>query len=587
MDEQGRIEGLRDRARTWAAGDPDPTMRAELEALAGTADRAVLEDLVGGQLTFGTAGLRGRVGPGPNRMNRAVVIRATRGLVDHLLATDPTAAARGVVVAFDARHDSERFARDVAAVVAAAGVRVHRFPTHQPTPIGAFAQKELDAAACVVVTASHNPPDDNGYKVYVEGAAQIVPPTDAAIAVAIDAVGAAVDVPRLDDDALDADPHVTVLGGELLDRYLAAIPSARPRVGVAASMTPLRIAYTPLHGVGRDMMLRALGAAGYDDVHVAPTQAEPDGSFPTVAFPNPEEPGALDAVLALARTVEADLVIANDPDADRLAIAVPDGAGGFVPLSGNRIGVLLAEHCLAGIGHGIDVGGAVPLVVSSIVSTPMVADVAAAHGARSEVTLTGFKWICAAARALEPQGHHLVYGFEEALGSAVGGVVADKDGIASAVAFADLARELEAQGSSVLERLAELHRRHGLWVSHQHSLVHEGAAGARRIAEAMARVGARPPVAIAGAAVREVIDFRVGADERPPWLGSHDLVAFMLDEGRVMIRPSGTEPKCKIYVDIRADVPAGATTEDLAAMEDGLARRANELALDLAGAAGL
>jgi len=587
MGELERIEELRDRARHWAAGDPDPAMRAELEALIDTADLATLEDLVGGGLTFGTAGLRGRVGPGPNRMNRAVVIRATRGLVDHLLATDPTAAERGVVVAFDARHDSERFARDVAAVVAAAGVRVHRFPTHQPTPIGAFAQKELGAAACVVVTASHNPPDDNGYKVYVEGAAQIVPPTDVAIAAAIDAVGPAIDVPRLDDDAMHDDARVTVLGGELLDAYLAAIPAARPHVSEGIAATPLRIAYTPLHGVGRDMVLRALSAAGYDDVHVAPTQAEPDGDFPTVAFPNPEEPGALDAVLALAREVEADLVIANDPDGDRLAVAVPDGSGDFVPLSGNRIGVLLADHCLSGFGDGIDVSGAVPLVVSSIVSTPMVADVAAAHGARSEVTLTGFKWICAAARVLEPQGHHLVYGFEEALGSAVGGVVADKDGISAAVAFADLARGLKHQGSSVLERLAELHRSHGLWVSHQHSLVHEGAAGARRIAEAMTRIGATPPASIGGAAVREVVDFRVGVDARPPWLGAHDLVAFTLDEGRVMIRPSGTEPKCKIYVDVRTDVPADATLEGLAAMEVALAGRANELALDLAAAAGL
>jgi len=581
------LETLRRRARDWANGDPDPATGAELAALADSADVDELTELVGSGLTFGTAGLRGRVGPGPNRMNRAVVIRATRGLVDHLLATDPTAARRGVVVAFDARHDSERFASDVAAVVAGAGMHVHRFLTHQPTPVGAFAQKELDAAACVVVTASHNPPADNGYKVYVEGAAQIVPPTDVAIAHAIDAVGPAVDVPRIADDALAADPHVHVLGSELLDRYLAALPAARPDPHPDAAGTPLRIAYTPLHGVGRDMVLRALAEGGHDDVHVAPTQAEPDGDFPTVAFPNPEEPGALDAVLALARDVDADLVIANDPDGDRLAVAVPDGSGGFVPLSGNRIGVLLAEHCLAGIGRGVDVGGATPLIASSIVSTPMVAAVAAAHGARSEVTLTGFKWICAAARGLAPQGYHLVYGFEEALGSAVGGVVADKDGISAAVAFADLARGLKAQGRSVLDLLADLHRRHGLWVSHQHSLVHEGAAGARRIADAMARIGDAPPSRIAGAEVTGVTDYRTGADTRAAWLGQHDLVAFTLAEGRVMIRPSGTEPKCKIYVDVRAEVAADATHADLAAAERALTARASELALDLAGVAGL
>jgi phosphomannomutase len=578
---------LRRLARDWAAGDPDPLTREELAGLADSTDPAVLVELVGSGLEFGTAGLRGRVGPGPNRMNRAVVIRTTRGLVDHLLATDPTAAERGVVVAYDARHDSRRFARDVAAVVAAAGIVVHRFPTHQPTPIAAFAQKALDAAACVVVTASHNPPADNGYKVYVEGAAQIVPPTDVAIAAAIGAVGPAVDVARVDDGLIDGHPLVRTLGGELLDRYLAAIPTVRPRPHPDAARTPLRIAYTPLHGVARDMMLRALAEAGHDDVHVAPTQAEPDGDFPTVAFPNPEEPGALDAVLALARDIDADLVLANDPDGDRLAVAVPDGSGGFVALSGNRIGVLLAEHCLSGIGDGIELGGAVPLIASSIVSTPMVAAVAAAHGARSEVTLTGFKWICAAARGLEAQGHHLVYGFEEALGSAVGGVVADKDGISAAVAFADLTRGLKAQGRSVLDLVDDLHRRHGLWVSHQHSLVHEGAAGARRIAEAMARIGDAPPGVLGGAVVTAVTDFRTGAEQRAPWLAEHDLIAFTLDEGRIMIRPSGTEPKCKIYVDVRADVGPLATREDLAAAEVRLAARAAELAVELAATAGL
>jgi phosphomannomutase len=335
------------------------------------------------------------------------------------------------------------------------------------------------------------------------------------------------------------------------------------------------------------MVLRALADAGYSDVHVAPTQAEPDGSFPTVRFPNPEEPGALDAVLALARDIGADLVLANDPDADRLAVAVPDGSGGFVPLSGNRIGVLLAEHCLSGVGHGIELSGAAPLVVSSIVSTPMVASIAAAHGARSEVTLTGFKWICAAARALRSDGYRLVYGFEEALGSAVGDVVADKDGIAAAVVFADLARALKAEGLSVLDRLADLHRTHGLWVSHQSSVVHAGVEGARRIAEAMVRIADAPPTSIAGAEVREVVDFRSGAEDRPRWLGEHDLVAFTLSEGRVMIRPSGTEPKCKVYVDVRGDLAGTAGPGAIADAERRLEVRAVELAADLIRAAGL
>jgi phosphomannomutase len=577
------IEALRASARAWAAGDPDPVTRDELLAVADAGDAALLGELMSGALEFGTAGLRGRVGPGPDRMNRAVVIRTTRALVDHLLATDASAAQRGIVVGFDARPDSERFAIDAAGVIAAAGVAVHRFPTHQPTPLCAFAQKDLDAAAAIVVTASHNPPADNGYKVYVEGAAQIVPPTDAAIARAITALGAAADVPRVAADMLDADPHVQVLGDDVARRYLDALPAARPKV----DGPDVRIAYTPLHGVGRDLMLAALGEAGYHDVHVAPTQAEPDGTFPTLPFPNPEEPGALDAVIALAREVDADLVLAHDPDADRLAVAVPDGRGEFVALSGNRIGVLLAEHCLSGIGAGIELGDATPLIVSSIVSTPMVSAVAADHGARNEVTLTGFKWIAAAARGLAPQGFRLVYGFEEALGSCVGGVVADKDGISAGVAFADLARRLKGEGDSVLGVLAALHLRHGLWVSHQTSLVHEGAAGQRRIAEAMAALASSTPRVLGGAEVRDVRDFRVGVEDRPAWLGAHDLVAFTLDEGRVMIRPSGTEPKVKIYVDVRGDLGDDAGPVELAEMELALAGRASVLADDLAVFTGL
>jgi phosphomannomutase len=582
-------DDLRARAAAWAAGDPDPATRSELAAILAnpaTTD-ADLTELVGSSLQFGTAGLRGRVGPGPNRMNRAVVIRTTRGLADHLLATDPTARGRGVVVGFDARRDSARFAADVCGVLAAAGFTVHRFPTHQPTPLCAFAQKDLDAAAAVVVTASHNPPDDNGYKVYVEGAAQIVPPTDAAIAAAIDAVGPAVEVPRVPADELVDHPAVRGLGGDVAARYRAALPAARPATSAAAAATPLRIAYTPLHGVGRDLLLRALADAGHTDVHVAPSQAEPDGGFPTVAFPNPEEPGALDAVLALAAEVDADLVLANDPDADRLAVAVPDGNGGFTVLTGNRIGVLLAEHCLAGRADAVRAAGRTPLVVSSIVSTPMVAAVAAAHGARSEVTLTGFKWICAAARALEPEGFELVHGFEEALGTTVGTVVADKDGISAAVAFADLARGLAAEGRGVLDLLADLQRRHGLWRSGQRSVTHVGVEGQRRIAAAMTRLGDAPPSELAGAPVRSVTDFRTGAEHRPPWLGLHDLVAFELDEGRVMVRPSGTEPKAKVYVDVRAEVAPDADAAALAATEERLAARVAELADAAVAVAGL
>ena len=562
---------LLQRARDWAAGDPDPTTRAELEALIDAHDVDALRDPFGGALEFGTAGLRGVVGPGPNRMNRAVVIRTTRGLADYLLASVDDAPTRGVIVGFDGRHDSQRFARDTVGVLAAAGLPVRWFPTPQPTPLVAYAQKALGAAAAVVITASHNPPEYNGYKVYAEGAAQIVPPTDRAIAGAIDAVGPAAQVP-LDDPVSSS--LVVPVGAEVVDRYFDELRAARPAV---QGPTPT-IVHTSLHGVGSALVERALAEGGYDDVHVVASQAEPDGDFPTVRFPNPEEPGALDEALALAGQVGADVVLANDPDTDRLAAAVPAPAGGYRLLTGNHIGVLLADYLLAGM--PVDR----PLVVSSIVSTPMVHAVADTYGARSEVTLTGFKWICAAARAIEPEdGRTFVYGFEEALGSSVGTVVRDKDGIGAAAAFADLVRSLAAEEQTVLDRWEELCRRHGLWVSHQHSVTLPGAAGQQRIAEAMGTLTTRIPDDLAGHAVTGHVDFRIDADQRPAWLGEHDLVSMDLADGRAMIRPSGTEPKCKIYVDLRAELGA---EDDLDARTHALTDEARAVATALAAHVG-
>ncbi len=559
-------------ARAWIDGDPDPATRDELAALIDADDRAALEERVATSLSFGTAGLRGAVGAGPNRMNRAVVIRTTRGLAEHLLATVPEATTRGVVVGFDARADSERFARDAVATFAAAGLPVRWFPSPQPTPLVAYAQKALDAVAAVVITASHNPPQDNGYKVYGQTAAQIAPPVDAEIAAAIERVGPANEVPRVD---LLASDLVAPMAAEVVDRYFAELPSARPSV----AGPELTIAYTPLHGVATPHVLRALTEAGYHDVRVEPTQAEPDGSFPTVAFPNPEEPGAMDAVLALAGAVDADLVLANDPDGDRLAVAIPSAAGGHRPLTGNQIGVLLADHLLRG--RQIDR----PLIVASIVSTPMVHAVAASHDARSEATLTGFKWIWAAALELERSDQRtVVYGFEEALGSSVGSVVRDKDGIGAAVAFADLTRALAAEGRTVADRWAELCAAHGLWVSHQLSIVRPGSAGAQEIAAAMASLERSVPDHLAGHEVVATTDFRTGADTRPPWLAAHDLVALELADGRAMIRPSGTEPKCKIYVDLRGEFAPG---DDLDARTAELHEAATEVAAALAAHVGL
>lgn len=559
------------RARDWIAGDPDAVTRAELAALLESGDGAALVDHVGADLEFGTAGLRGLVGPGPNRMNRAVVLRATAGLAAYLTGAVAGAATSGVVVGFDGRRDSARFARDVAGVLAAAGLRVHRFTAPVPTPLVAFAQKDLGAAAAVVVTASHNPPAYNGYKVYVEGAAQIVPPTDAAIAAAIANVGPANAVPLADPEG---HPLVMVVDDAPSRHYRAALPGARPRVEGPAR----RIAYTPLHGVGRGLALAALADAGHTDVHVVASQAEPDPDFPTVRFPNPEEPGAMDAVLRLAGEVGADLVLANDPDADRIAMAVPDRSGGFVALTGNQIGVLLADFLLAGA------DARDPFIVSTIVSTPMVHAVAAVRGARSITTLTGFKWICRAMRELEAEGGTFVYGFEEALGSMVGTVVSDKDGISAAVALAELARELAGRGEDVLDRLAALARTHGVWVSRQRAVTHEGPEGAARIAAAMRRAGEDPPTTVGGLAVLDVIDHRQDAGGRPAWLGTAELVELRLARGRAMIRPSGTEPKCKVYVDLSTEL---GPDEDLVAAESALSATALALADDLAARVGL
>jgi phosphomannomutase len=554
-------------ARAWIEGDPDPATRDELQALVDAGDRDELADRLGMSLEFGTAGLRGVVGAGPNRMNRAVVVRTSRGLADHLLATVPDAAERGVVVGFDARLDSAAFAEAAVGTLAAAGLQVRWFPTPQPTPIVAYAQKALDAAAAVVITASHNPPEYNGYKVYADGAAQIVPPTDAMIAAAIDAAGPAADIP-VEDPATSA--RVRPVDAAVVDRYFDELRAARP----AVEGPDLTIVYTPLHGVAGPLVHRALAEGGYADVHDVPSQAEPDGRFPTVRFPNPEEAGAMDAALERAAEVQAELVLANDPDGDRLAVAVLDGAGGYRMLTGNQIGVLLTDHLL----RGSDVDR--PLVVASIVSTPMFAEVARAHGAHAEWTLTGFKWICAAARDLEKaDARTFVYGFEEALGSSVGTVVRDKDGIGAAVAFADLARSLKSEGRTVLDRLEELYRTHGLWVSYQHSITRPGLEGLAEIAAAMTRLETEVPDTLDGEQVLATTDFRVGAEDRPPWLEAHDLVVLDLSDGRALVRPSGTEPKLKIYVDLRAELGDG---DDLRARADELEAHARRVARELA-----
>jgi phosphomannomutase len=514
---------------------------------------------MGTALRFGTAGIRGEVGPGSARMNRATVIRVTRGLVDYLV--DRGRGAGPVVVGFDARPTSRGFAEDTVGVLAAAGVSVHAFGEVAPTPLVAHTALRLGATAAVVVTASHNPPADNGYKVYDANGAQIVEPVDLDIAAAVDGVGPAIDVPRV-ESALSA-REIVVVGDEAVEAYLDDVFAFR---GQPPGAEPLSIVYTPLHGVAGDIAVAALRRAGHEDVVPVAEQFEPDGRFPTVAFPNPEEPGALDLAEALASQVGADLVLANDPDGDRLAVSVPvDDV--WRRLSGNDLGLLLADFVLERTGH---VSGR--LVVSTIVSCPMLASIAEEHGARSEVTLTGFKWIANAALAGEAQGLSFVFGYEEALGYTIGPTVRDKDGISAAVWFADLAARCAASGETVLDRLARLYVRHGLWVSAPRSIHRTGPDGLAALTAGLDRLVTDTPSRLGGLAVEGVTDYRSGAERRPRWLPDTPLVVLHLEGGsRVLARPSGTEPKMKIYADVRDAVESVGDVPERAAAAQSVA----------------
>ena len=570
-------EELTARTRAWIDGDPDPDTRQELKALLGAGDLAALEDRMAGPLEFGTAGIRGAVGAGPNRMNRAVVIRTTRGLADVLLDRNGGKVDRPVVVGRDARVSSESLAADTVGVLAAAEIQVRAFESHVPTPLVAHAAKRLGAEAAVVVTASHNPPSDNGYKVYDSNIAQIIPPVDRQIAEAIDRVGPATGVPRVEPGSW-APPLVEPVPGDTADAYIAEVMAVRH---CGAPSRPQSIVYTPLHGVAGDMTRRTLAEAGHTDVAIVPEQAMPDGRFPTVRFPNPEEPGALDLALALARERDADLIMANDPDGDRLAVAVPAGDK-WRQLTGNQVGVLMADHILRNRSRQPEPP---PIVLSSVVSTPLLGEIAAAYGAHWEPTLTGFKWIWNAALALQDEGKgRFVFGFEEALGYSVGQVVRDKDGMSAAVVFADLSAEANTAGVTLWDLLADLAQRHGLWVSGQHSVTRPGADGRSEIGGAVDKVAASPPVSLGGMKVTEVVDLRRGGRTRPPWLPDTDLVELRFGtEGRTLVRPSGTEPKLKIYVDLRLDAPSGSLID----ADDAGRARAAAIGAQLAAELGL
>jgi phosphomannomutase len=556
--------------RAFIDVDPDPATRAELEDLVARARWDELEDRFRTPLAFGTAGLRGVVGAGPARMNAAVVEKTTRAVVEYLLGRDPGARSRPVVVGYDGRTTSAAFARVAIAALDAAGIPARYFEGPSPTPLVAFAARELAASAAVAVTASHNPAEYNGYKLYGPDAIQITAPADAEIEELAERLGPKPPAARAS--------LATPLDVSMEARYLASIEAARPKADVDRSFP---IVYTPLHGVGGRLALQALGTAGFSGVSVVREQAEPDGAFPTAPSPNPEEPGVLARALALAEERGAALVLANDPDADRLAVCVPRPSGGFRPLTGNQIGALLGDFVLAGAPTLPR-----PLVVSTVVSSPLLGVIARARGARYETTLTGFKWIWSAALQLERQeGVKFAFGCEEAIGFSVGGAVRDKDGISAAVFFAELAARCRAAGKTVIDELGALYLRHGLWASAQHAVALHGADGVRAIAAAVDAAVTAPPRALAGRPVEGVTDFRVGAEGRPPWLSAAPVIRFDLGGGEhVLLRPSGTEPKLKIYADLRRDVAAPASLWD---DEAALAAEAHAAAVELAGHLGL
>lgn len=523
------LEDLLAAARAWAADDPDPQTRAELEGLCAAAesgDAAAAEELadaMAGMLEFGTAGLRGKLGGGNNRMNRAVVIRAAAGLTAYLtsLTAEPF-----VVVGYDARTNSDVFARDTAAVVVAAGGRAALLPRTMPTPVLAYAIRWLGADAGVMVTASHNPPQDNGYKVYLGDGAQIVSPVDAEIAARIADVTTVAGVPR-------AESGWQVLDDAVWQDYLrdaAAVVSHGAGAGVS-------VVHTALHGVGTETVLAAFDRAGFAAPNVVESQAQPDPAFPTVTFPNPEEPGAIDAAIELAEQTGPDVVIANDPDADRCAAAIA-GPGGWRMLRGDEVGSLLGSHLLAkGSAAGVLVDSPECVFANSIVSSRQLAAICRAAGVRHEETLTGFKWIS--------RVPGLRFGYEEALGYCVDpGAVRDKDGVSAALLFTELVAELKAAGRGVQDRLDDLARAHGVYATDSFSVRVSDLA---LIGEIMARLRATPLTSVAGVGVARTDDLARGDGGLPPTEG---LRYYLADDSRIIVRPSGTEPKLKVYLEV-------------------------------------
>jgi len=536
---------LRDQALAWIGQDPDPQTRAELQQFIDTNDDE-LTDCFAGRLQFGTAGLRGKLGPGPNRMNRVVVAQAAAGLAAYLKQQHPQEAS--IVIGYDARHNSDVFAADTAAIMQGAGINALVLPKPLPTPVLAYAIKHLGASAGVMVTASHNPPQDNGYKVYLGDGCQIVPPTDADIAREIERVANTMSV-----EDLPRDNEWVTLGGDVLEDYIdraAALITNEQRSNNRRITTVI----TPMHGVGGSTLHEVLTQAGFPDPIPVTEQFEPNPDFPTVAFPNPEEPGAMDLALERANQHSPDLVIANDPDADRCAIAIP-GPDGYRMLTGDEVGSLLGWWAT-------QQDSTRTTLAQSIVSGTMLKSIAESQGLNYQHTLTGFKWI--------GRIPTLRFGYEEALGYCVDPeAVSDKDGITAALFVATMAAHLKVNDHTLEDQLDRLATEHGVHATKQVSV---RVTDLSRITEVMAALRTQPPTSIGGLAVTRFIDLEEGTDLPPT-----DGLLFELEgNARVIIRPSGTEPKVKAYLQSVIQV-----TEDLATARAQSGRQISALEADV------
>ena len=512
----------RDMAEKWLLAEPDEDMRQELQALIDGSGHE-LDARFNGRLMFGTAGLRAEVGAGPNRMNRLVVRQAAAGLVDYLLRSVEGSAEAGILIGFDARRKSDVFALDTARVAAARGMKAMLLPQLLPTPVLAWNISRIGVAAGVMVTASHNPPQDNGYKVYLGSGAQIVPPHDELISDAIESFDAT-SIELASEDS----PLIQILGNECIDEYIKWLPSVR----LCRDVPRIKVAYTAMHGVGGDTALRAFASAGFDQPVVVASQQEPDGSFPTVSFPNPEEPGAMDLVIDLARQSGSAIALANDPDADRLGVAIPvtgETSGEWRLLRGDEIGWLLGDHILR------HTNGDDRLVVTTLVSSSLLGKMAHKHGVAFEETFTGFKWIADA--AMKRSDKRLVFAYEQALGYLVTDQPLDKDGISAALVITEIAALAVHDGVTVQQRLDQIAAEYGQHVTAELSVKMSPSDGAAVVEE----LRANPPMMIGR---RQV----VGVEDFP----EANLLRLWLDEVggrgvRLQIRPSGTEPKVKLY----------------------------------------